>query len=370
MEQKEILFSKSMTADKRNEDFAYFRNNLFDSRHGGLYPSHQFSAIDIGINASKQVMFIDAIASSTPSTTIFPRRIIVQNGADLELYVEGTTTPFATLAGATFVGAVTANEVINVCVLQGGVHKMVFIFLIGAPQTVLLTNNITGNIPLRYGVFDGLYIYWATNTSNSPIYRTASQSSVPTQVFADVGGNIDALETFNEQIIVCDETWNNINIFFWGKSSSSLYDKRIIVKNSRFLAIGQVEGRLILVHTVGNSTNIKERAGEIVVSAYDGEKFVRINSINAGNNTVSRASPYKANYAIGNGVIVLGIDNNYNQKSQIYQNHLLKIYPDGRIETLWQSSVTSLVPYSIHMGMTLLHFLLTTLTEIHRSKVF
>lgn len=342
---REIQFFDSMTFDKRLDGFAYLRKNCFRSGTKGLYPSHDFENIGLAVPAGYKVVYMDADSTSADGSTSDGLIVIEDIFNDIvKFYKTRTGDLVTTVNSAIFHGAARDDDYFLHAVLEvSGTEKLYMGSGSGMGDQGSISATGANTI---FGKFDGLNLYWTEPSTGSKIYRSAPQSTTFTEVFTNVGLNpIDFDFYGNQMVLFGEDTYGkDTYILFWDKSNTTLFSKRIIEKNSRFLAGGVVDGRLLLVKLVGNSTNKKEHSGKLVVAAYDGEKFVEINSIKIeGSSTVRTRS--KANQAIGNGVMVFCVTSNQDDRDDLYKNWLFKVYADGSIETMWASDdVSPMIP--------------------------
>jgi hypothetical protein len=127
-----------------------------------------------------------------------------------------------------------------------------------------------------------------------------------------------------------------VEILFWdiNEDDRDKYQKRIIENNCKFIGGGTVDGTLMFIKSVGNTTNAKEKAGEIISTAFDGEKFNYLNSIKAGERDVAVANDEQTQ-SIGNNIMVVALSSNDDSHNNtLYKNWLLKFKSDGTIETI------------------------------------
>ncbi len=326
---REIIFSESMTIDKRNADFAYLRKNCFKSRTKGLYPAQDFyEERPDDLTVSEDIE--DILGSEEDS---FDIKVITTDGTNLNFNDLGSNSSSnSQLANTDYVCGVFGDDGVHIAADDGHIWKVQHANSntsdLGAFPAGMPDPDIAG--------FDGLYYWWL---SRNEICKQLGGDAA-TIAFNDTGFTPRFVDFFGDQMVIFGEEAGNIIIAFWDKSDTDLYDKRIIVKNARLIRGGVVNGRLMLIKSVGNSSNVKEQNGEIVVCAYDGEKFQRINSIKAGDDIVT----YEATTAsdVGSEVMVFGITGNIStHNGDLYKDFVFKVYDDGAIEVLFSPDTTT-----------------------------
>ena len=324
-QKQQIVFQKTMTADKREQEACYLRHNLFASRSKGLYPARDFSQ-----NAPVDVFSNGAVLEKTINSLMF-----VQDGADLKIYFssnapKGTYTLAHTLVNHSFYDAVYGNDEIHLLARSGA--PLEFYKVNYDATTVTSIGSQAGTMSGGRALFDGLYYFYFFADK---IYRQLN-SDVHTLVFNDTASLPDSVDVFGDRIVLFFTPGNTIKVAFWDKADTDLYDKVVNIKNATFIAGGTVDGALVLLKGVGNSTNIHERNGEIVAGVFDGEKFERTNSIKAGSKTVT----FKES-AIGDEVMVVALASNDNSHNEIlYNNFILKVNKKGEIEVMHTLATT------------------------------
>lgn len=320
---QEIKFYDSMTADRRADNFAYLRKNALVAITPGLYPSKDFE-ITAPTNIEGDVRNI--IGSKLEDYDI---KIITSEGSTTRFYnldAEGesntaiTTSPYAASSfGLDGVYMATAN---------GKVYRVDH-----SSAATIQVGDLGTSWILEAGAWDDLYYWWIAPSQG--MYRQLPAGN-PIQVF---NGNIEgfrAVDFFGNYMIIFTQVARDIIVLWWDKADNSFFYRRTKIKNSVFLAGGVVDGRLMLVHFIGNETNLKELAGEIVVSAWDGENFTRLNSIRAGHNNLSAitsSNNRQATFSTGAEVMEFAVDGNISAHNpDLYDNYIYRIRKDGRIE--------------------------------------
>lgn len=324
---KEIIFANSMTIDKRNPDLAYFRKNCFRSETKGLYPAKDFyreRPDDLTTSDTIQ----DILGSEEGTYDI---KVITQNAGNLLFNDLGSnSTSNTTLNAVDYECGTFGNDGVKIVCDNDQLYKVQH-----ANSNTTSQWTFTDARPSVAG-FDGLY-YWYL--SNNEIYRQLA-GATPTIVFNNIGLQPRFVAFLGDQMVIFCEDAGAIIILFWDKSDADLFDKRIIINNARLVAGGVVDGRLMLVKSIGNSSNAKEQDGQLVLTEYDGEKFVKVNAIKAGDKDISFEAI--TGVGIGSEVMVFSIDGNVDShNTTLYKDFVLKVYADGSIEVLYEPDTTS-----------------------------
>lgn len=340
MEKREILFAETMTADKRDPEAAYLRKNVFDSKSKGMYPSRDFTVAVTPTDDAFRILWADTDKTDS-NGNITEGLTFVNDQATTTLYVYETNTGalVETRANTQFVNGIRDEDyAMNAILDVNGVYRM-FVYYGGVGSFIDDNGVITGGADgqgLEFGLFDGLNNYWLESNSNPEIWRSETRDEAFTEVFTNAGIYGTGIENYFDQIVLFGQNNNETStyVLFWDKTNNTLFDKRIIINNARFMAGGLINGQLILVTVQGNYANQKEKEGRLIVSAYDGQKFQEINSIKLGSANVRRTHT-RRNYAVGNNEIVFGLQNNDLDKDELYENWLVRVKADGSIDVLW-----------------------------------
>ena len=315
---KQIPFQRSMTADKRDENFAYLRKNVFASKSPGLYPSKDFE-IERPDDLTVTENLMDIIGSEDGT---FDIKVIIESGADLRFSNLGSNLESnATLVGVDFECGIFGDDGVHIACDDDNVYKINHINSNSTSQ-----GAFTNARPDIAG-FDGLYYWWV---SNNEIYKQLG-SAVPVVAFNNLGLQPLFVDFLNDQMIIFCQEAGSIIVLFWDKSDTDLFDKRIVIPNAKLLAGGVNGGVLQCTYSIGNSSNPKERNGEIVAAAYDGEKFVEQNTIKAGDDELDYEKITGVD--VGSKVMLFSVDfNDDTHNTDLYQNYVYKVHPDGAIE--------------------------------------
>lgn len=324
---REITFAESMTIDKRNPDLAYLRKNCFRAETKGLYPAKNFYQENPDDLTTSDTI-VDILGSEEETYDI---KVITENGGNILFNNLGSNSSSnTTLTGMDYECGTFGNDGVKIVASNDQLYKVQH-----ANSNTTSQWTFTDATPEIAG-FDGLY-YWFL--SQNEIYRQLG-AATPTIAFNNIGLAPRFVAFLGDQMVVFGEEAGSIVVLFWDKSDADLFDKRIIVKNARLVAGGVVDGRLMLVKSVGNSSNAKEQDGQIVLTEYDGEKFVRVNAIKAGDKDISYESI--TGVGVGSEIMVFSIDGNTDtHNTSLYKDYVLKVYADGSIEVLFEPDETT-----------------------------
>lgn len=324
-EQAQVQFYDTMTSAKRGGG-AYLRKNLLLSDDGGMYPSTDF---------------VNKAFDSTPTNTISKGYFTINNF----VFVEGTegTAVYHNGTGSEldFVDyLLDSSDPIAVCetddpdvvlvLLQNGK-----IYQITTSSVSTLIGQLTGTSVTGHMVYDGFYWFISFGTV---LYRLDPDLTTITTVkstTAESQSDIVNMQLFNDYIVFARELGTGIQFDFWSITDADidLYQKRVIEKNCKHLGLGVLNGSLLFVKSIGNTSNRKESEGQVVVGKFDGEKFVTLNSIRAGNESVLISGTQQQ--AVGNGIMVIAIKENENDITDaLFKNWILKIREAGEIEVI------------------------------------
>jgi hypothetical protein len=320
-EQREILFQKSMTIDKRNGDFAYLRRNVYPAKTKGLYPSSDFfqERPDTAI-VSAADNIVDVLGSEEGSYDI---KVIVETAAgNTNFYNLGSNaTSNTALSGITPDCAVFGVDGVYMAANNSQIYKIQHVNSNTTPVGTPLTSRA------NLGAYDGLYYWWI---SSSKIFKQLPNGN-PVEAFSGLTMAVQFVDFHDDKMILVGTQGGSIVVLFWDKSNTTLFEKRIVIQNANLLAMGVVNGTLLLVKAVGNSSNPHEQKGEIVVTKYDGEKFEKINSIKAGDRNLDFVR--NTCVSVGSDVMLFGVDNNDDTANpELYNNYVYKVQADGSIE--------------------------------------
>lgn len=329
MPRKKIEFNKSMASDKRAEEFCYLRENILNSKTEGLYPSRNFveDMPDAGFDEGEYVIrSIDRfVFTYVPSDNRSP--VYHDVGSTL------LTSDFS-FGGTKVADACQGRGEVRALFDDGEVERFSHDTLNVTHSEVFDFNTLSVAVTSKDKIlYDGLHYFYFVGKK---IYRQLD-AETPVLVFNDTGLTPISVSAFGDRIILFFDNGDNyIDVAFWDKSDPDLYDKRITVSNALFLGGGNIDGTLMLIKSVGNETNSKEGKGEIEVTAYDGENFVYLNSIKAGDSDIKFID-----CSVGNGIMVFAVDSNTGSNDYLNKNWVYKVWNSGRIEALYQPTGTS-----------------------------
>lgn len=346
-QRKELKFHKSMTADKRNENFAYLTKNIPDIKSQGLYPACGFTEPGT-IPTDADIIDIAGWVATSYSPDKLPRVIVNSNGK----------TRFYEIGGSSEVNAAIDDGVDAVATGSDGIYIATSGKEVVSP---LYQNNNTVTIatfpksPLvEVGGFDGLYYWWI----GGKIWRQLAGSSTIELIMDGTGlSNPYFLDFYKDYSIIYDETHSSSSdgnystiVYFHDKMNSTSFSKRFVYKNERLLAGGVLDNLPVLVTQKAHSQNAKESRGQIIVRAYNGEEFLFLNSIKANEDEVSAGgSELKQSGCKVNGeyMIFSVTDNDQGDgdpTKELAKNHIYKVFKDGSIQILTTPSIDSARP--------------------------
>lgn len=350
-QRKEIKFHKSMTADKRNENFAYSAKNIPDIKSQGLYPACGFTEPGT-IPADADIIDIAGWVATSYTPDKFPKVIVRSNGK----------TRFYEIRGSSEVNTAIDDRVDAVATGSDGIYIATEGNEIVSPL-YQNTNTVTiatfpSSSSVDVGGFDGLYYWWI----GDKIWRQLAGSSV-LELIMDNTGLRDPyfLDFYKDYSIIYDQTHSSSSdgtystiVYFHDKKDSAFFSKRLVYKNERLLAGGVLDNLPVLVTQKAHSQNAKESRGQIIVRAYNGEEFVFLNSIKANEDEVSAGgSEIKQSGCKVNGeyMIFSVTDNDQGDgdpTKELAKNHIYKVFKDGSIQILTTPSIDSARPDSHH----------------------
>lgn len=328
---KEIKFNKSMTVDKRDENFAYLRKNIAEVKTPGMYPAKDFMIAE-PMSLIPSYETIDILGKITE-----PLKIIIKvstgNYKFYELYDP-------TESNTAFAGNIIATA-------YGYGYNGVY-FVDKTSKKVYSVNYVNTNISevgtfpstpdVVMGGFDGLYYWWV----GKQIWKQLSNGT-PVLVFSNTGfeNNIRFLDFYDDQIVFFTQKEDDIIVYFWSKQDSTVFQDKIIIKKSILLAGGVIDGQIMLVRSTGNIENPKEKIGEMIISAWNGKRFTTLNSILLGKKNVSIASQdlRGTSCRTAEDYMIFSVDNSIlatkaGIPQDLYKNYVYKVYKDGKIEAI------------------------------------
>lgn len=323
---EEIIFNTSMTADKRNKNFAYLRKGIADVYGNGMYPAKDF------VISQPTTALLD---SDSIVDIIGGKIIVKQADNDLRFYRIGENTPSnnnLVLGAANLACAYAQNEADALYIVENDAGKVWNVRVASANVTEVATFPSIPSVTI--GGYDGLKFWWVGEEIWSQL-----PGQVPTLIFSSTGFGTapSQIDFYEDQMIIWVQENNDIVVYFWDKSDTTFFQKRITIKNSTFMGGVVINGQLMMVYYSPDASNIKEKTGNIVVTALDGYKFRQINSIIAGSKLAqmhfgnARGTACRCN----NEYMILATRGTVNTKNtDLFKEYVYKIYRDGRIEVL------------------------------------
>ena len=330
MQYRDINFNTSMISNKRNTNFCYLKDSFFPSETDGMYPNHDFAEkLPDGLSTGTNIVGIIGEDHVDFGGVNVKRKVIVQDGADIKMYVYGSSTLRATITGEIFAGGAFGDGKFRLLTQSG---KIYVVSVLDASTPTL--NNTLADIGGRalHAKFDGLYFWYVTVEG---IYRQLGQGT-PVKVFTNFNSDAHFVDFYDNLMILFNQDGKDIYVYFWDKLDNAVFERRVIVKNANLIAGGVVDGVLMLVKAIGVGTNAKEEEGRIIVTAYDGQNFKELSSVRSGDSVVTKTN--RPSVSIGNGIMLFAVKDNYNALSQeLFQDWLFKVKNNGEIETYGKS---------------------------------
>lgn len=309
---KAIDFHNTITTSKRKG--AYVRNNLKQTDDGRL----------VALQDMKEATF-DGIDSTSGLSGIIYRDYIFTENTSNQGVVWGfdKTTNQATylqLVGKIATSACDDFNGIKFITTEGKIYWV-------RNGGVGFMHDFSGTDNNAKITFDGVnhYIYF-----DGKIYRQAGDST-PVDTGMTYNGELLSVESDTDYQILFINSYSGFTANFWDKASATDFTKIIEVKNTVFGGSAILEGKLTATHSIGNTTNPKEERGEMRVSIFDGEKFVRVAGFRTGDDDV-----YVKSYSSGNGIFIFSLDSNVdNHNGELFKEWLVKFsIKDYKIEFL------------------------------------
>lgn len=331
----EIKFNTSMTADKRNTDFAYLRKNILNNESKGLYPSKDFVLAEpLSLPNTTQILHI--LGNQT-----LPLKIITKTEAGkYGFYKVGSSST----SNTDFTGRILAAA-------YGTSSEGMVYFVDETSKKTYSVNYQNSNLSetgtfaskpiVNLGGYDGHDFWWAGNQ----IWRQLPGNN-PVLVFDQTGfTGLRFMQFYDDYIVFFTQKKEDIYIYFWDKTNTVTFQKQIIIKGSVLLGAGIVDNQLMLIRSVAEKTNYKEKAGKMIISTWNGTSFKELNSITTGRTTLSPTSgDTGGNCASINEYMIMSVYGNLSSSNtDLYKNYVYKIYSNGRIEVLAEtpSSIAS-----------------------------
>lgn len=332
-EKRQIQFHSSMNKDKRNANFAYLRKNVLNESTPGLYPSKDYYLEEphTGVNSAWDLL--DVIGSDKADPNLggnFDIKAIYDAGSDVRFFNLGSSSESNT--------ALTGKSVLATAFGVDGIYvlcndKKVYRPNHSNSNTPEIGDLLGNSLGIEVGGFDGLRYWWA---GNNGIWRQLPGED-GVQVMDTVGFEFTKMDFYRDYMVLfAQRNGKDVYVLFWDKQNTVAFTKRIIIRNAQLLAGGVVDGVLMCVYSVGDTTNAKEYEGKIVVSAFDGENFKELNSIKAGREQVSITDTglNGSSMDTGNEVMLFTVDDNEraSKNPDLYQNYVYKVRNNGAIE--------------------------------------
>lgn len=347
MTKREILFHKTMSADKRGDTSAYLIKNVADTGTRGLYPSRDFvvKLPDVPtLIPDGEITYISGQPFAFPASA--NPRVVVRVGDNLlyspyRFYRVGSDTEVNTSGtyGMVALTEVWGDEITPYFVdtYNGGTSSV---------DRVLTFNDYDAGVSVRgdfpssanvsIGKYDGNRIWWV----GQKIWKQLLDED-PELAMAESGIDYpDFIDFWRDYLVIADNIHNfGTVIYFFDKTSSTFFSKRLTMLNSNLLGFGNIDGQLTLVTAVPNpGGNERDIPSKIVVSAFNGEEFVEINEIVGGQSLPDKPNTPRAGTScrVFNNYMLLGVDENDNTtlSPDLARNYIYKVYKDGSLQVL------------------------------------
>lgn len=320
---QEIVFHETMTANKRSAS-AYLRKNVLKALTPGLYPARDFyQSAPFSLESGHDIENI--LGSDRDGYDI---KVITSSGSTTNFYDLGSTiqsndpTTHSAYRAAAF-----GNDGVYAAFLDGTVHRVNHDDF-NTPEV----GDYGSSWDIELGAYDGLNYWWL---GPSAIYSQLPEAD-PIQRFNSViPGDIKGADFYNNYMVIFTQVGRNLVVNFWDKLDNSLFYKRITIKNATFIAGGVVDGSLMLIYAVGTSGNPKELQGELKITRFDGENFLKLNTIkcSADVETIDGSSTRQISYDTGSEILLFAVtDNISTHNEELYQNYIYKVRSNGAIE--------------------------------------
>lgn len=331
MKRKRIPFNNSMRSDKRDDRFAYWRQNALSALTPGLYPSKDY--INKKILAKSSYYELEDVTETL-------------DGYDTLMFTSGTSSNtwyFWNYSNmSTYIGSVNAR----LCgVVAGGdgiytVHNdLGGHSVVGKATTsgwsaidTFPTNEINNN---TIGIWDSeSSLYWWINQNG--IWKQTI-AGTPVKVHNSIGTYIQGACIYQGYIVLLatKSGSNSFSVLFWDKATGDvdLFDRKVDVINASPFGIANLSGKLTVIYAIGNTRNQKEFFGEMVVGQFDGYKFA---TINKWFSNTYRPIEYShgtcgMSYGIGSDVMIIPCVTVSLKPSILTQGTFIKINSDGEV---------------------------------------
>lgn len=336
-QRKEIKFHKSMTADKRNENFAYLRKQVADVSASGLYPSRDYTEFTtMPTISSGTITGLFGLADPTDQTKPYNKLYwlhdkSVGSSYSYDFYRYGNTTPLDSYTTSIITGLVDIGN---------GLYYTTGSKLRKVGTTADIVSSYDGESVYTAGAFDGLYA-WLIEEEGSIWKYLPGESTIYQAFIENPFEGIITVDFYKDQMAVFCNNYNSSNfdgynyVYLWDKSNASFLQKRLPIKGY-ILAGGVINEELYVVYTTSNTGNPKEEVGDLIVAQYNGEKFIEVNRIKTGGRFVVDCKLdfeyFSGNVCTkGDNFILFSLKSNNNTKDELYRNYIYKISDGGYI---------------------------------------
>lgn len=348
---KEIKFNKSMNADKRNENFAYLIKSVLETPEAGLYPKRDY-LFDEDVNVFSSNEEVVDIIGTTDGT--YPWVVVEDNANNrFRFYEMFSSSPEGSLGSGIDIDAIAFGGELNRDIYFVADDNKSYRVRANVSGIVAEVANFPSSPSVQIGIWDGLYFWWV----GGKIWRQLDNGT-PELVMSDTGfesSEVKFLANYENFLVIFAQGTSSqfgapeTKIFFYDKSNSTFFQKRIILKDTILLGGCTIDGRLMLVTQNNIVGSAKEIEGEINVLAWNGVEFIKINSIKSGRSklrippTTLAGTTCKSN----NQYMLLSVDDNdrESKNADLFKNYIYRIYKDGKIVV-----ETEVVPNSVSVN--------------------
>lgn len=323
-QRRPILFEPTMTANKRAASAAYLRKNILDTPTEGLYPATDFIRTNPELTNEDTPAYI--FGDSNRTWVLVAR------------YSGGTDTIRFYGLGSNSTSNPTYTGYMRAATLGGdGIYFVDWdtddVMGIGGSGSAGFEGHFNISPAIDIGGWDGLQYWWV----GRDIWRQIPREDPVLMMDYGVPSGVQFMDFYGDEMVIFVQQGGDVMVLFYDKSNSALFNRRVTIRNANILAGGVVEGRLMIVYAVGNVSNLKEEAGEMIVGAWNGQEFVEINSLTTGLNIRRPSVSYAGTTcATGSRIMVFAVDYSNPQSNQpdLHQRYIYELKRDGSISVV------------------------------------
>lgn len=331
-QKKEIIFSDSMTLDKRNESFAYLRRGAANNGQPGLYPAGDFVTRFQSSVTNEILRYISTkgeIITTTGGGQAPTYRFYKNLDATSPYHTDNTYGPS------------------NIVFAEGG-DGLYFFSRIGgqvyrtnpdseAAPTVI--DQFPESSDAYIGLYDGLYYWWVGSKVWRQLPGEEPELMMTDTGFLAGGGEPRFAVPYKDYIVVFVQRGATALVYFYDKKNTSLFSKRLILNGKAIGAAGVANNRLLLVYGNRSRINTKDLTARMSVAYYDGETFADLNSIVTSYEQFLAPGNTQEHYlstASAEDYLLCSLRGREFSTSpannELFKNGVYRIYPNGAIE--------------------------------------